>query len=558
MNIVLRPYQLNAVNEAFDALKKNDDPVLLECSVGGGKSYLIACIAKKLDDLNKRVLCLVNSSELVRNNSDSYKDFNGNPSVFCASLSDKSINKNVIFATPQSVIRALKNNHPIADIIFNLIIIDEAHSINFKSDQSTLMQILRHYKQAYKPMRTLGLTGTAFRGSESIIGTHALFKTKVGNISTQYLIENGYLVKPQFGINKVEGFDFSKCKIQNTGEFKGSELQAVINSKKRLTWEILQEAQILMADRNCVMIFCSTKAHCYEAMAALPAEQTRIILGDTSDSDRNESLTLARQKKIKWLISVNCLLTGVNITALNGIIWLRPTSSLLLFIQGIGRGLRLHEGKTDCLILDYAQNLDRFQDIDHPIINEALQARRDDEEEDKPFTCYTCGEMAGLHTRRCHGMVAGKRCDYFFQFKTCTDCNVQSDITARACRGCGCELIDPNAKLTRIKAETHTFTVQQATYGVSQYGNAPMINVCYICDKATVYESYFTNSEKARNISYAKFIRQHVEKASDYYMKMRSVSAMKAMIEEPTLKTPRELVCTRSDDGRYKILKKVF
>lgn len=558
--VSLRPYQLSAIQEAIDALKKNDDPVLLECSVGGGKSYLIASIAKKLDDLNKRVLCLVNSSELVRNNSEAYKDFNGNPSVFCASLSHKSINQNVIFATPQSVIRALKTNHPIADIIFNLIIIDEAHSINFKSDQSTLMQILRHYKQAYNPMRTLGLTGTSFRGSESIVGKNALFKTQVGNISTQYLIENGYLVKPQFGINKVEGFDFSKCKIQNSGEFKGSELQAVINSKKRLTWEILQEAQVVMADRNCVMIFCSTKPHCYEAMAALPAEQTRIILGDTSDHDRNEALTLARQKKIKWLISVNCLLTGVNIPALNGIIWLRPTSSLLLFIQGIGRGLRLYEGKTDCLILDYAQNLDRFQDIDHPIINEALQTRRDDEEEDKPFTCYTCSTPASINTRRCTGMVGGKRCEYYFQFKDCVSCCVPNDITARRCRSCNAELIDPNAKLTRHKPDTYTLKVIKAEYSVIPQGNTsfPTIKSKYFCAGAMVYEGHCTNSKKSQNIFYAKWLRLHLDKASEYYMHLTNINKMKKMIEEPLLKTPTELICTKNEHGFYTIIKKVF
>jgi len=63
----LREYQVYAIHEAWDALKKNDDPVLLEASVGSGKSIMIGTILKTMQDQNKRVLCLVNSAELVRN-----------------------------------------------------------------------------------------------------------------------------------------------------------------------------------------------------------------------------------------------------------------------------------------------------------------------------------------------------------------------------------------------------------------------------------------------------------------------------------------------------------
>jgi len=243
--------------------------------------------------------------------------------LFCASLNEKTWHKNIIFATPQSVIHALKSNHPIASIVFNLIVVDECHAINYKNHRSILMRILRHYKNAYLPMRVLGFTGTAFRGDESIIGEHALFKTKVANISPHYLINHGFLVPPVFELTEIEGFDFSKCKPQSTGEFKGSDLQKVIDKNRRLTWDILQEVQRVMTQRNVCIVFCSTKAHCYEALAALPKDSARIILGDTSSEDRHKILTAARNKQIKYLISVNCLLTGVNIPALDVIAWLR-------------------------------------------------------------------------------------------------------------------------------------------------------------------------------------------------------------------------------------------
>lgn len=556
----LRPYQIRSINETFEALIKNDDPVLMEASVGSGKSIMIASIVKRFDNYNKRVLCLVNSSELVRNNSNEFKNLGGSPSIFCASLRLKDYSNNIVFATPQSIISAIKNNHPIGEIIFNMIVIDEAHGINFVSKNSVFMRILRHYKQAYKPMRLLGLTGTAFRGSSSIVGCNALFKVQVGNISTQYLIENGFLVKPTFGNIETDSYDFSKCKINNTGEFNSRDLQVEIDSKKRLTWEILQNLKIIMKNRNICMIYCSTRAHCFEALSALPANEARIILGDTSDEDRNESLTLARQKKIKYLISVNCLMTGVNITAVDCIAWLRPTSSLLLYIQGIGRGLRLHEGKENCLILDYANNITRFSDIDHPIINEAIQLRGNHEEEERPFKCWKCETYNSIFNRRCIGVVDGKRCDHFFQFKSCPICNLQSDVTARTCRGCGHELIDPNAKLTRTIQHTYKLTVIEATYWVTPQGNTsnPIIHAKYNCKEGEAFETYFTSSEKSRTILYNNFVKQHVNNPSSIYKKMSNLYFMRQMVNSDDIKTPYQIECTKDGYGRFKLKRKMF
>ena len=540
----------------MDALRLDDKPVLLECSVGGGKSLLCGSIARKLESVGKRVLCLVSSSELVRSNSEAFKLLGGNPSVFCASLDDKSCDQLVIFATPQSLISAIKAKHPIADIIFCLIIVDESHQINPNNDHSTYMRILRHYKQEYKAMRVLGMTGTAFRGSTSIVGTHAFFKTQVGNISTQYLIEQNFLVPPVFGYTKTEGFDFSKCKAQNTGEFKGKDLQAVIDSKKRLTYDILQEVQEVMADRDVCIIFCSTRAHCFEALAALPENQCRIILGDTPSDERNESLNLARASKIKYLISVNCLLVGINVTNLDGLVWLRPTSSLLLYIQGIGRGLRLHDGKKDCLVLDYSGNIDRFQDFDNPIINEAIQPKPE-EEQDYVIKCYTCNTFNSIHARRCRGMPDDKRCDYYFEFKACPSCSVQNDIVARQCRSCEAELIDPNAKLT-LNTERFTVDVLRAEYwiNVPGYGNQ-VLNARYITNDKPVFESYVI-TQRSKNIFYAKFIKHHTEKPSDWYPHIMNKEKMKEMIHQNPLKTPNQLIVQPDEYGRLKLISKIF
>ena len=558
----LRPYQEKAVNEAWAMLKKSSAPVLFEMSVGGGKSICISSVLKTMVDQGKNALCLVSSAELVRNNSEEFKEFGGDPSIFCASLNDKSHDKNIVFATPQSVINAVKSNHPLAQRKFNLIIVDECHQINFHNHRSIFMRILRHYKAHYKDMRLLGFTGTPFRGEESIVGEEAVFKSHVANISTSYLIEHNYLVPPVFVTTETEGFDFSKCRPQNTGEFKGSDLQKVVDNK-RLTWDILQEVDVFMQKRNVCIVFCSTKSHCYEAFSALPKGSARIILGDTKSDERHKILTLARNKEIKYLVSVNCLLVGVNVPAIDCIAWLRPTSSLLLYIQGIGRGLRLNDGKQDCWVLDYAGNTSRFQDFDDPIINEAVQP---DEEivKDYVIICPACSQLNTETARRCVGVTNDKRCDYYFEFRECpnTSCNAQNDIAARQCRLCEAEIIDPNAKLNinLTKTVVKIVTVKEMLMGVSGGAYGFRVNIEYKCfdehgKKFSVYEGYTPMSEKGKNIFYGKFVRVHCETSSYYYPHLRNIEKVKEMLDHIT--APKLLHLNMKDDG-VKIKKKLF
>jgi DNA repair protein RadD len=446
--IELRPYQKTAVGEAWDALKKNDDPVLFIMSVGGGKSYCIASILKSFESNNKRALCLVNSAELVRNNSKAFKDLGGKPAIFCASLGEKDINQKVIFATPQSVMSAIKKNHVLSEISFNIIVVDEAHMIPFHKPRSIFMRIIRHYKLIYKDMRLLGLTGTPFRGSGTeIVGNKCLFKSQVANIDINYLIENQFLVEPCFRSNKIDSIDFSNVKVLPTGNFDQKELQLTLDKNHRLTGQILIEVQEIIKNRNGAFIFCSTKKHCLEAMRALPPNEASMIIGETPDKERNDILYMARSGQIKYLVSVNCLMTGVDCPRFDSVVWLRPTSSLVLYMQGIGRGLRLYPSKSDCLILDFAGNLDLHRDIDEPIINKALL--NEPNEAIKEIPCPECLALNSVLARRCCGILDNKkRCDFFFEFKECDNCGIKNDVTARDCRGCDKQLIDPNEKLT--------------------------------------------------------------------------------------------------------------
>jgi DNA repair protein RadD len=100
----LRPYQQKALQECWEALKTNDEPVLLYASVGAGKSLMLSELLLKFEHSHKRALCIVNNAELVRNNAETYRQQGGNPSLYCNALNIKDTSQCVIFGTPQSVL----------------------------------------------------------------------------------------------------------------------------------------------------------------------------------------------------------------------------------------------------------------------------------------------------------------------------------------------------------------------------------------------------------------------------------------------------------------------
>lgn len=564
----LRPYQIQAVNECWEALKKNDEPVLLMASVGAGKSLMLANILITMQNAGKRALCLVNNSELVRNNCETLKDQGGNASIYCAALGAKDISSSIIFGSPQSIINGINKDEPIASIPFNIIVVDEAHTINYFNDNSCFMRIIRHYKYLYPDMRLLGATGTDFRfKGEPIVGDNALFKTKVGNITTEWLIEQGYLIKPYFKIDDNLVLDFSKVRIKQNGKFDYKQLELVIDKSARLTELICKQVVHIMESqkRRGVIFFATTKKHAYEIMGHLPAHEAAIILGDTPENEREEIINKSRNGTIRYLVNISIISVGVDIPAYDTIAYLRPTESLVLVVQTMGRVLRLSQstGKTEALVLDFAGNIERHQDWDNPILLEAVAQTID---KDKPFVirCPACQGMNTEHARRCIGYKESKRCDYYFEFKACPneECEAQNDIASRHCWKCQTEIIDPNKKLSlkSIQSNAIEVNVLQAQYSISGTHKGFRINCAYKCQSKSgktgiIFEHYSPISDKSVRMFYGQFVKKHLKDASRWYIHLYNRVKVEEMLRKAD--TPIKLMIYASESGT-KIKKKIF
>lgn len=567
----LRPYQQEAVKECWQALRQSDEPVLLMASVGAGKSLMLASILQTMEKAGKRALCLVNNAELVRNNSETFNDQGGHSSIYCAALNCKDSSAPVVFGTPQSVLNGINKKDPIADIRFNIIVVDEAHAINYLNHRSGFMRILRHYKQEYPDMRLLGATGTNFRFKGSaIVGEDCIFKTQVGNITTESLIERGYLVNPNFEVDRNLVIDFSKVKIKQNGQFDKKQLEAVVEDNVRLTELICKQVVHIMESqgRYGVFIFATTKKHAYEIMGHLPPEQTALILGDTPQHERTVILDKARNGEIKYLVNIAIISVGVDVPAYDTIAYLRPTESLVLLVQTMGRALRLSERtrKESALVLDFAGNIERHSHWDNPILLEALK-QTEDPEKPRKIICPKCQMLNTDTARRCIGVINKIRCDYYFEFKECPNenCRLKNDIAARHCHTCEAEIIDPNKKLNMNKVSANNddlkeFEVLNAKYAISDTHSGFRINCIYKCKTPngrviTFYESYTPSSDKAKYVFYGQFIKKHCNTPSDWYNHIADRGKMVDMLKY--VNTPIALVI-KSDNNSYKIKKKIF
>jgi DNA repair protein RadD len=481
-------------------------------------------------------------------------------------------------------VNGIKRNESIGRIKFNIIVVDESHAIDYLNHRSSFMRLLRHYKQEYPEMRVLGATGTNFRfKGAAIVGPDCLFRSQVGNITTEELINDGYLVNPNFEVDKNLVIDFSKVKIKKNGQFDQKQLEQVIEKSARLTELICHQVVHIMESqgRRGVFFFATTKKHAFEILSHLPMAESAIILGETPQDERTEILENARNGKIRYLVNIAIISVGVDVPAFDTIAYLRPTESLVLLVQTMGRVLRLSPatGKEDALVLDFAGNIERHRDWDNPILLEAVKQTID---EDKPLVicCPECMEMNTEHARRCIGKVPKQkesvietekeeRCKYYFEFKECenhvtpgVECGAQNDIAARICHACKCELIDPNAKLSmsRVQGNVIAVDVLEARYGISGTQRGFRINCAYKCRDETgrvgsVFEHYSPVSEKAQRIFYGQFVKKHCDEPFKWYAHLNDRDKVEEMLH--LANTPLSLLIVKEQEGT-KIKRKIF
>ncbi|QKJ87871.1 ATP-dependent helicase [Paramixta manurensis] len=461
MSFTLRSYQQEAVDATLHYFRHSSHPAVIVLPTGAGKSLVIAELARLA---RGRVLVLAHVKELVAQNHAKYQAWGLQADIFAAGLQRKESHSKVVFGSVQSVARNLDR----FDSAFSLLIVDECHRIS-DEDDSQYQQILTHLRRYNPQLRLLGLTATPYRLGKGWIyqfhyhgmvrgDEHALFRDCIYELPLRYMIKHGFLVTPERLDMPVVQYDFSRLTPQSHGLFRESDLNRELKQQQRVTPQIIRQIVEFAEQRRGVMIFAATVEHAKEILSLLP-DKKALVSADTPGNQRDTLIDDFKQQRLKYMVNVAVLTTGFDAPHVDLIAILRPTESVSLYQQIIGRGLRLFPGKTDCLILDYAGNP---HDVFTPEVGTPKGAS--DNQPVQVF-CPSCGfanTFWGKTTadgtliehfgRRCQGVLeedTGERrqCDYRFRFKHCPQCNAENDIAARRCHQCDVVLVDPDDML---------------------------------------------------------------------------------------------------------------
>jgi DNA repair protein RadD len=550
----LRPYQERVVEQSINWMLKSTAPFVIEAATGAGKSIIISEVAKIIHHrTGKRVLCLAPNADLVKQNIAKYKAYGLKASVFSASAGAKDLRHPVVFGTPKTVLNRIARFKRQGDEGYALVICDEAHGLT-----PTIKTILAAMRESNSNLRIMGLTATPYRLGSGYIYTEEpdgsrhgedrarepYFLKCVERIDARELIDQGYLTQPVIGHINAEGYDTSGLTLNSRGQFDAAAVDRAYLGHGRKTSAIVADVVNQSRDRKGVMFFAATVAHAQEILASLPPEMSRMIGGDINTGIKQRAVLVEdfKKQKFKYLVSVATMTTGVDFTHVDVIAILRKTESVGLLQQIIGRGLRIHPDKQNCLVLDYTTNLtDHCPDGDlfSPIIKAGkapsapggLSCLCPECGYENNFTVQPqvaeagyridangyCLDLDGVPVmteygpmpahfgRRCWGQVkipgtpgnAAKqyeRCGYRWTGKACPHCGEKNDIAARYCYECKGEIVDPNEKLAgeframkRDPTQTQTDKVLTMTVseGISARGNRTIR-----ADYVTPYRSF--------------------------------------------------------------------
>lgn len=396
-----RDYQTKAIADLWQWFRerKGDGQIhnpLLEAPTGAGKSILIAMIVKDMLENfgGRRVLVLTHQKELIVQNFEKLDAIypESQPGIYSASIGRKQTGNKVLFCGIQSV---YNKAHLLGD--FSLILIDEAHLIP-KTGNGMYRRFIADMNKFCGKVPVIGLTATPYRLDSGYLhkGKDALFTDIAVSIDINELLDAGYLSRLT---TKKVGFAIDTSSVKKRGgEFITEELESVVDD---VTEVALNDALPRIADRKTGLVFCVTVKHAHHVSRYLNDNGINcgVVSGETPKAERDGLLRQLKSGAVQCLANVNCLTTGVDVPNIDFLIMLRPTQSPGLYVQMAGRGLRIAPGKTDCLVLDYAGNINRHGPIDKIQVREPGERKGDGESPVKE--CPECQAIVRAAARFC-------------------------------------------------------------------------------------------------------------------------------------------------------------
>ena len=364
MTISLRPYQRDAIDALYAYFAEHTGNPLVIMPTGTGKSVVIAGFIRQAIESYRdtRVLVLTHVKELIQQNFLALmRAWPEAPAgIYSAGLSRRDIRAQILFAGIQSIHR-----HAYKVQRCDLVLIDEAHLLG-RSDSGMYRSFLAQLNEINAGMlKVVGFTATPYRLDSGMLheGRDRLFTDIAYDVPVLDMIQQGYLC-PVVPKQTETQLDVGGVGTRG-GEFIAKDLEAAVD-RDEVTRAAVEEIVRHGDERGSWLVFCAGVAHALHVRDAIREHDIscETVTGDTPAPERDRILAAFKAGRLRCVTNANVLTTGFDAPGVDLIALLRPTKSVGLYVQMVGRGTRLAEGKEDCLVLDFAGNTARHGPID--------------------------------------------------------------------------------------------------------------------------------------------------------------------------------------------------
>lgn len=377
---MLRDYQKFAIEAVRDSYRKGHRRPLLVSPTGSGKTLMFSYIAAGMHQNGKRVLILAHRRELLRQISGALTRVGVRHSVMSGGSRGIPVT-NVVVASVFTLARRLQY-FPAPELIIG----DEAH--HFTPD-STWGQCVKAFPSA----RVLGVTATPERLDGKGLGR--MFDDMVMGPSVAELTEQGYLTPAEVYAPSKPDLVGLRTRM---GDYVNSDLEGAMD-KPSITGNAVHHYRKL-ADGKLAIAFCVSVKHAKDVAEEFrrAGYSSSHIDGGMDERERDQVLKDFEARKIQILTSCDLVSEGFDLPAVEVAILLRPTKSLSLYLQQVGRAVRPSLGKTATIVLDHAGNTAVHGFIDEhrewQLTDDNTRKKREGE---KPATVRTCTQCFAMH-----------------------------------------------------------------------------------------------------------------------------------------------------------------
>ncbi|QFR23724.1 DEAD/DEAH box helicase [Schleiferilactobacillus harbinensis] len=396
MTYQLHPYQTNLVNKTRQSLATGHKAVLIVSPAGSGKSVVIAEIARMATEKGGHVMFMVHRRELVEQIMQTFI------------ADDINLQHCTIMTVGKIIHRMERLPKP------TLIITDESHHALAK----TYQKIYEHYPDVAR----VGFTATPWRMSGK--GFTSVYDDMIVGPEVQWLIENHYLADYTYYAPTL--IDSDKLKRSSTGDYTQASMNDAIKEPK-IFGDVLAHYKRLTEGRQAIVYAHSVEASMQVAeMFKAAGISAAHADAKTPQRERDSIMRDFKAGKIRILCNVDLISEGFNVPDVGVIIMLRPTASLVLYIQQAMRGMRYEPGK-HAIIIDHVGNVMRFGPPRMPRADQwTLYDRKKKKRSGTPGpaikTCPKCFAIVPAATTVC------KLCGYVWETAETEDLEVDKTV----------------------------------------------------------------------------------------------------------------------------------